>query len=231
MATVTARGWYHPVAIFESLMLRPRVYVAAIAGAAAFFLCPSILPGTLRVSVAWDVGGIAYLLLAFRLMYYCDVSHIKTVASTRDDSRVVILTVILMAIGASFVAIAQLIGHGKQPSVENSEKILLAFIAILTIVISWSVTQVAFTLHYAHEYYRPGDKSDAGAGLDFPHSDTPDYWDFLYFATSIGATSQTSDTAIKSHNLRRLVTLHAVIAFFFNTAVLALTVNIAASLA
>lgn len=228
---IAARGWYHPFAIFESLMLRPRIYLAAIAGTAAFFLCPSSLPGTLRTSISWDVGGSVYLLLAFRLMYSCDISRIRSVASSRDDSRVVILTVILMAIGASFVAIAQLIGHGKQPSVDSNEKILLAFIAILTIVISWSVTQVAFTLHYAHEYYRPGPDSDAGAGLDFPHSDTPDYWDFLYFATSIGATSQTSDTAIKSHNLRRLVTLHAVIAFFFNTAVLALTVNIAASLA
>jgi uncharacterized membrane protein len=231
MPTATARGWYHPVAIFDSLILRPRIYLAAIAGAAAFFLCPSTMPGTLRTSIAWDVSGIVYLMLAFRLMYYCDVSHIKSVASTRDDSRAVILGIILMAICASFVAIAQLISHGKQPSVDSSEKILLAFIAIFTIVISWTVTQVAFTLHYAHEYYRPGENSDAEGGLDFPHSDTPDYWDFLYFATSIGATSQTSDTAIKSHNLRRLVTLHAVIAFFFNTAVLALTVNIAASLA
>ena len=93
------------------------------------------------------------------------------------------------------------------------------------------MTQVAFALYYAHDYYLPDDGGDAQGGLEFPGTEVPDYWDFLYFATSIGATSQTSDTAIKSHSLRRLVTLHSVIAFFFNTAVLALTVNIAASLA
>ena len=136
-----------------------------------------------------------------------------------------------VAIFASFVAIAQLIQHGKEPSIDGGQKALLAGLGILTIIVSWSVTQVAFALHYAHDYYLPDGGSDAQGGLDFPGTEMPDYWDFLYFATSIGATSQTSDTTIKSHSLRRLVTLHSVIAFFFNTAVLALTVNIAASLA
>jgi uncharacterized membrane protein len=227
----TVRGWYHPAAIYGSLKLRPRVYIAAIAGTIAFFASPSQLPGTVRTSISWDVGGLVYLVLAFRLMYRCGADHIKSVASARDDSRVVILAVILLAIGASFVAIAQLIGHAKQPSIDRSEQIFLAGLAILTIITSWGVTQVAFALHYAHEYYRPGKDSDAQGGLLFPQCDVPDYWDFLYFSTSIGATSQTSDTSIRSRNLRRLVTVHAVIAFFFNTAVLALTVNIAASLA
>lgn len=226
----TARGWYHPVAIVESLMLRPRVYFAAIAGTLAFFVCPSDVPGMVRTSIAWDASGLVYLLLAFRLMYSCGADHIKAVAEVRDDSRLVILTVILLAIGASFVAIAQLIGHARQPSIDSRDQIFLAGLAILTIITSWSVTQVAFALHYAHEYYRPG-KGGHAHGLIFPECDVPDYWDFLYFSTSIGATSQTSDTSIRSRSLRRLVTLHAVIAFFFNTAVLALTVNIAASLA
>jgi uncharacterized membrane protein len=227
----TARGWYHPFAIMESVMLRPRVYFGTIAGTIAFFACPSAFPGTERISIAWDVGGLVYLFFAFRLMFYCSADQIKGVAGARDDSRLVILTVILLAIGASFVAIAQLIGHAKQPSVGSGEQIVIAGLAILTIITSWSVTQVAFALHYAHEYYRPGKGSDAEGGLSFPHCAVPDYWDFLYFSTSIGASSQTSDTSIKSRNLRRLVTLHAVISFFFNTAVLALTVNIAASLA
>ena len=227
----TARGWYHPAAIMESLILRPRVYFAVMAGTLAFFACPSDVPGTVRSSIAWDAGALIYLFLAFRLMFTCGADHIKAVAGARDDGRLVILTVVLLAIGASFVAIAQLIGHAKQPSVDSREQIFLAGLAVVTIISSWSVTQVAFAIHYAHEYYRPGKGSDASRGLIFPECDIPDYWDFLYFSTSIGATSQTSDTSIRSRNLRRLVTLHAVIAFFFNTAVLALTVNIAASLA
>ena len=94
------------------------------------------------------------------------------------------------------------------------------------------MTQFVFALHYAHEYYRPEDPaSDARGGLEFPGCPKPDYWDFLYFATSIGATSQTSDVAIRSRALRRLVMLHAVVSFVFNTMILALTVNLAASLA
>ena len=227
----TSRGWYHPAAIIESFMLRPRVYFAVVAGAIAYFACRSYVPGTVQTLISWDTGGLVYLLLAFRLMFSCGADHIKEVARARDDSRVVILMIVLLAIGASFVAIAQLIVHAAQQSTPAGGKAFLAAIAILTIIISWSVTQVAFAIHYAHEYYRPGHDSDARGGLAFPECDSPDYWDFLYFSTSIGATSQTSDTSIRSRNLRRLVTLHAVIAFFFNTAVLALTVNIAASLA
>lgn len=226
-----ARGWYYPGALFESLALRPRVYYAAMAGGLAFFVCPSTMPGTVRTSLSWDIAGLVYLLFAFRLMYDCDAHQIKKVAAARDDSRLVILTLTLLAIGASFAAIAQLIGHAKQPSVGGGEKIALAAIALLTIIISWCVTHCAFALHYAHEYYRPEQNSDARGGLEFPGCENPDYWDFLYFSVSIGAASQTSDTEIKSRNMRRLVTVHAVIAFFFNTAVLALTVNTAASLA
>jgi uncharacterized membrane protein len=224
-----ARPWYHPAAIAGSVMLRPRVYFAALAGLAAFLVCYR-LPGTERLSVAWDVGGVVYLAFALRLMIWCSTDHIKTAAAQRDDSRIVILAIILLSICASFVAIAQLIQHAKEPETGGTEKALLAGLGMLTIILSWSVTQVAFTLHYAHDYYLPEDGGDAQGGLDFPGTEAPDYWDFLYFATSIGATSQTSDTAIRSRSLRRLVTLHAVIAFFFNTAVLALTVNIAASL-
>jgi uncharacterized membrane protein len=225
-----SRSWYHPVAVGRSFVLRPRVYCATVAGLVAFLVCPAALPGTVRLSIAWDIGGLVYLGFAFYLIANCNAAHIQAIAAQRDDSRAVILAIVLLSIGASFVAIAQLVGHAKQPSVGDLEKALLAGLAIVTIVISWSVTQVAFALHYAHEYYLTH-KSDAENGLEFPGTPVPDYWDFLYFSVSIGATSQTSDTTVRSRSLRRLITVHAVIAFFFNTAVLALTVNIAASLA
>ena len=94
-----------------------------------------------------------------------------------------------------------------------------------------AVTQVVFTLHYAHEYYRPSGGPQAFAeGLDFRGDRNPDYWDFFYFATSFGAASQTSDVSILTKPLRRLATLHAIISFSFNTAVLALAINLAASM-
>ncbi|WP_245297022.1 MULTISPECIES: DUF1345 domain-containing protein [Rhodomicrobium] len=228
VAKAIARGWYHPMSLWESIRIRPRVWFAAGAGTAAFVFCPGEWPGTVRASISWDIFGLVYLIFAFWLIYKSGAAQIKSRAAQHDDSRLVILSLILLSICASFVAIAQLVGHVKH--LEGTEKTVLTGLAILTIVLSWTVTQTAFALHYAHEYYAPGPNSDAKHGLIFPQCEVPDYWDFLYFSMSIGAASQTSDTSISSHNLRRLVTLHSVIAFFFNTAVLALAVNIAASL-
>ncbi len=225
-----ARSWYNPMALMQSVMIRPRFYGAALGSTLALFLLPDSWPQTIRSAIAWDIGGFIYLLFAIRLMVKCGADRIKSRAGRRDDSRAVILFIILLAILASFAAIGGLIGEAKLPATGQSEKFFLAALAVVTIMTSWGVTQVVFALHYAHDYYRPDGGSPAG-GLRFPECEDPDYWDFLYFSTSIGATSQTSDTEIRSRALRRLVTLHAIVAFFFNTAVLALTVNIAASLA
>ena len=231
MALGPQRKWYSPLAFMQSIAVRPRFYGAAIAGALALVLLPQSWPGMVRAAAAFDIGGLTYLFFAFRLIITCGANRIKARAARRDDSRAVILTLILLAIVASFAAIAGLVVEAKLPTTEPPEKLLLAGLAVATLMIAWTVMQVAFALHYAHDYYRPDPGSDAGYGLAFPGCEEPDYWDFLYFATSIGATSQTSDTSVKSRSLRRLVTLHSAVAFFFNTAVLALTVNIAASLA
>ena len=88
-----------------------------------------------------------------------------------------------------------------------------------------------FTFHYVHEYYRPDEGAERRTeGLKFPGAGKPDYRDFFYFATSLGAASQTSDVSIHTKALRRLASLHTVISFFFNAAVLALAINIGASL-
>lgn len=224
-----ARAWYHPRAIGRSVIIRPRLYFAVATGALAALLLPSPLPTSLRAAIAWNLGALVYLLFAFRLMRSCDGNQVRSRAAKQDDSRVVILALILLAIASSFAAITGLINEAK--AAKDWAKIAYIALSCITIVSSWAVTQVVFTLHYAHDYYRPAAHAlDAKGGLDFPGDTLPDYWDFLYFATSIGATSQTSDVAITSKALRRLVTLHAVVSFFFNTTVLALTINIAASL-
>jgi uncharacterized membrane protein len=111
------------------------------------------------------------------------------------------------------------------------ERAAYVALAVATIVSSWLVMQVIFTLHYAHGYYRArSDGSGPVGGLDFPGDDLPDYWDFFYFTTSIGATAQTADVSIVSKSARRLATFQAVLSFIFNAAILALAVNLASSL-
>jgi len=221
------RHWYSPKAIGRSLIVRPRLYLSAIAGVAAFVLLPNDWPAHIRDAVAWDLAAAIYLILAFGVMLACKGDALRRRAARQDDSAVVILVIILLAITASFVGIVGLLGAAK----EAPYRALNLGLAAITIILAWTVTQVVFTLHYAHEYYRPsGGPQGITEGLDFRGDRNPDYWDFFYFATSFGAASQTSDVSILTKPLRRLATLHAIISFFFNAAVLALTINLAASL-
>jgi uncharacterized membrane protein len=226
--------WYSPRSIWRSILLRPRVYFAAAIAIAALLLLPRSLSLSVRCASAWCLGGATYLALAWRLMRSCHSDRIRSRAARQDDSGTVILALILLALFSSFAAIFGLITQARTVPVD--EKALYLALAAATIFTSWSVMQVAFALHYAHEYYAPHDdahddvKASAG-GLTFPGDEHPDYWDFLYFAISIGAASQTSDVSIRSKSLRHLVNLHSVVAFFFNTMVLAMMINLAAGLA
>ena len=101
-------------------------------------------------------------------------------------------------------------------------------LAVITIALSWAAVHTTFALHYAHDYYR-GKKP---GGLQFPSGDQhdhADYWDFVYFSFVIGMTAQVSDVGITDKIIRRTATVHGIISFVFNTALLALMVNIAAS--
>jgi uncharacterized membrane protein len=221
------RRWYRPESIARSVAIRPRFYLSALVGLITLSLLPRSWSLNVREAVSWDLSAVIYLVLACRVMLTCKGDMIRARAARQDDSRVVILIIILLAVLASFVASGGLLAEAKQAPYHL--KALRLALAGLTIVLAWALTQVVFTLHYAHEYYRPsaGDKGFA-EGLAFPADAHPDYWDFFYFATSIGAASQTSDVSIRTKPLRRLVTMHAIISFFFNTAVIALTINLAA---
>jgi uncharacterized membrane protein len=222
------RSWYHPLSVGRSVMLRPRVILAAGVGLAVLAAPPGSFSTNVRWVAAWDAGAIVYLLISLWLMR-CPPGVIRKRAARQDEGRVVVLAVVLLATTASFAAIGGVLGDAR--NAEHGLKLALLGLSGATILLSWLVTQIAFTFHYAHDYYRPDDtRSDAAGGLAFPGCEDPDYWDFLYFAVSVGACQQTSDVAIRSRALRRLVTAHALVAFVFNIFVLALTVNLAAGL-
>lgn len=224
------RRWYSPRSIWRSLLLRPRVFLGALAGIAALFLLPHTLRPAVRWALAWDIGGLVYTISALQLMSRFDADRMRARAARADEGGAVILVLILIAILASFAAMTGLAGEAKDAP--RSEKLLILALAGGTLLVSWTVTQLVFAIHYAHRHYAQAVAagSSGKGGLIFPDEDKPDYWDFLYFATSIGATSQTSDVAVRTRAMRRLVTLHAVVSFLFNTMVLAITINIAASL-
>ena len=223
------RGWYRPWSIVRSIAVRPKVYLAVLAGLAAAYLLPATISGNFRTAIAADAGAIIYLAFSLYLMQGCGSAEMRRRAAVQDDGAAVILVLVVVAVALSFWTIFGVLSEAKQAT--GLGKAMHVWLAAATILLFWLVTQIAFTFHYAHEFYQPDEGPEPfEGGLAFPGNGPPDYWDFFYFSTSIGAASQTSDVSIRTKSLRRLVTLHAVLSFFFNTAVLALAINIGASL-
>jgi uncharacterized membrane protein len=175
--------------------------------------------------VGWDVAVVLYLGLAFQMMAQSDIGHIRSRAVLEDEGRATILALTIAAALASLIAIFVELGGSAGAAGGHREPIHL-LLAALTIVLSWAVVHTIFALHYAHDFY----DEVTGGGLAFPGGETePDYWDFVYFSFVIGMTSQVSDVGVTSKQVRRTVVVHGVVSFIFNTTLLALTVNLAAS--
>ena len=204
---------------------RPRTFLAIGIGIAAFIASSVAGFGPLRLVtqllIAWDVFVATYLVLVYTMMLRNDHRHIKRNAVMQDDGRFLILMLTALGAFASVAAIVSELGVAHRGPAELT-------LATATIALSWAAVHTAFALHYAHDYYRgakPG-------GLQFPsgeQKDHADYWDFVYFSFVIGMTAQVSDVGITDKIIRRTATLHGIVSFVFNTALLALMVNIAAS--
>jgi uncharacterized membrane protein len=200
---------------------RPRLFISIVFGIAVFFLLPGSLRLVTRLLIGWDIFAACYLALALTMMARCDTAHIRHNAVMQDDGRFLVLLVTALGAFASIAAIVFELGDGHRTAAELA-------LATGTIVLSWAAVHTAFSLHYAHDYYR-GTKP---GGLQFPRGDKDDeadYWDFVYFSFVIGMTAQVSDVGITDKGIRRTATVHGVISFVFNTALVALMVNIAAS--
>ena len=205
---------------------RPRLFVGVAVGIVAW-LALDFAPGlrwSTRAILAWDAG--VFTALTGMLIHMVDkrADDIRASSAEQDEGQGMILTVVLIACIASLATIAAELNLAKDA--RGVEKVLRVSLACVTVAASWFMVQLIFALHYAHEYYsarRPG-------GLKFPGGEDPDYWDFIHFSVVIGAAAQTADIAFTSKPLRRIGTLHSVIAFTFNTVVLALSINLLASL-
>jgi len=205
---------------------RPRLFASLALGLACLIVFAAATdwrPAT-RLLVGWDLTVTLYLILVLEMMLRSRVRDIRQRASREDAGQGVILVLTVAAGLASLGAIlAQLTGSGGE------RKPAQLGLVVVTILLSWAFVHTMFALHYAHEFY--GEDEGSAGGLAFPGGDdTPDYWDFVYFAFVVGMTSQVSDVAITSREIRRTVTAHGIVSFVFNVALLALTINIASGM-
>lgn len=182
-------------------------------------------PRGAHLLLAWDCAAIVYLLTTWRLFLTADEAEVRSRAAQEDEGVPVLLLIVLAAILASLGAVVDAMIAAKHAA--GAAQAFIATCAGATLVLSWLVLQSAFVLHYAHRHF--GDGKGKG-GIQFPGEPPASYMDFAYLAFSVGATFQVSDNNILTAKLRRLVTAHAAAAYFYNTAILALGINIIASL-
>jgi uncharacterized membrane protein len=217
--------------LFFRLDAHYRLLISLIVSAIVFLCFNGKFTTPALVLVVWIGCALTVILLDWIIISSSHPREVKKIAKLQDSSRTFLFLFITAASVASLGAIVYLLKSTKGlPEVNKNEHILLAIAAV---VISWWLLHTIFTLRYAHLFYDT-DTDDGGTreggGLDFPGKEEPDYLDFVYFSFVIGMTFQVSDVVITSRKVRRLVLMHALMSFAFNTAILALSINVISGL-
>nr|WP_315183660.1 DUF1345 domain-containing protein [uncultured Albidiferax sp.] len=215
--------------LFRHFRIRPRLFAAGLVGVLATMGLAGV-PGLLNVTrlvIGWNVFACLYLLLAVHMMVKADHDQMRMRAQQQDEGRRTVLAMVVLAALATLGAIVAELAVVKD--MHGSLRYAHIALVTLTIATSWAFTHVMFALHYAHDFYsnRARKRPD---GLQFPGTEQPDYGDFVYFAFVIGTSGQTADVSFTTSAMRRTGVLHCVLAFLFNTTLLALTINIASGL-
>jgi uncharacterized membrane protein len=204
----------------------PRLWIATGVAVAVFVLLPADLDVPSRLLITWCLGAVLYIGSTWWMMTHCGVEEMRRRAVERDEKDWVIVLIVVAAACSSLGAIvAELYGLKSQSAPAAPWRLGLAS---GTIFVSWFLVHTTMALHYAHEYYGDG---HSRAGFDFPGDDKDvGYWDFLYFSFTVGATAQTSDVAVITAGMRKVVLMHGILSFLFNTIILALLINVGAGL-
>ena len=210
-----------------ALRLAPpmRLAVVVVIAVAADLLTRGWLGTGTRLLLAWDVGALVYLFLAWMVVARSDDDMTRVRAQQYDQSGYVIFLLVTTAASASFVAIGFLAGNLKE--LEFWPRAGYLTLTVAALLLSWLLIQTLFAFHYARLYYaRPADGQEHQRGLKFPDEGEPDYLDFAYYACVIGMTSQVSDVAVMARHMRRLTLIHGVLSFIYNITILTMSINI-----
>ncbi|MFV5405515.1 MULTISPECIES: DUF1345 domain-containing protein [unclassified Acinetobacter] len=174
---------------------------------------------------SWNIAIYAYLFFTIKKLWHIDHAHILQRAMQQDAGKWIILFLVIITLVICFIAIIIEINHlPKTPLIRTGHLIL----SVITIISAWFLMHTIFAIHYAHDFYLALEKQQQG-GLDFPNTANPTYPDFLYFSYIIGTSAQTADVSITCQSMRVLNTLHLLLAYGFNTTILAISINVTAN--
>jgi len=220
----------HPLhAVYRSVWARPRMVFSALFGVMIALAIPADDFVT-HALLGWNAGVLLFIVLILTMMAQTSAQKIRDRSIAEAEGRFTVLTLVIAAAAMMLIAIA--LGVFSANQLHGTTRALRLALTFVTVIDSWAFVHMIFTIYYAHEYHAEvkGSRTKTRGGLNFPGETAPDYWDFLYFALTIGMTAQTSDTGVTSRPMRRLVIVHGLVSFVFTTAVIALTVNLAAQL-
>jgi len=217
-------------AIITTFTRRPRLLIGAGVGIVAYILCPWQMREATRALVGWNVGAWVFLAMIVQMMLTSKSGDIETHAAQEDENTLALLTIAVVAATWALVAIVWELGPVKD--MHGLNKGLHLGLVGATILSSWAFTHLMFALHYAGHYYVKDGSEDDGliGGFAFPQCDKPGWGEFCYEAFTIGCACATADVNLTSRGARVVVLVQSIIAFFFNTIILALTINIGAGL-
>ncbi len=215
--------------LIQSIRSRPRLILALIIAASTDLILPDQLAKqlTTRLIISWNVFSFSYLALSMEMMFGATPEHMQKRAMDQNVGRLAVL--VLVFISALACITSSIISLSVAKEIHGQLKWEHIVLAGITVFTSWLFTQVMFAQHYAHDYYFSLSHQH-DPGLHFPGTAKPDYFDFVYFSCVIGTSAQTADVSFTNGSMRRTGLAHGILAFFFNTILIALTINIGSGL-
>jgi len=199
-----------------------RAGIAAACGLVAWAIATATLPRLAALLLGWDVGGLVLVGLSWFAIVSADARFTHDRAGSEDPGRTMVYAVVVLSSAVSLLAATALLPNAR--SLPPTLSHWVTAMSLAAVLLAWGLTHTAFTFRYARLYYR-SDAEGVG-GASFPGDLPPNYFDFAYFAFTIGMCFQVSDVTVTSPQIRRTVLLHAIISFVYNSAILAFVLNL-----
>jgi uncharacterized membrane protein len=207
-----------------------RLIVGLTAGVLTATFWPAEHSLAARVLAGWDAGSLVVLVVVWAVVLTADPRETKRRAAAADPGRRAVWVLVVIASAVSLFAGAVVMRHAS--AIEPLRRSLLIGLCMIAVMTAWTLTHSVFTLRYAHLFYRDAEdraEDDKGeGGLEFLGGKPPSDFDFAYFAFTIGMCFQVSDVGVSSPQMRRAVLAHGLLSFVYNTAILALSLNLLA---
>lgn len=197
----------------------PRFIAFLLLSGIAFAIATAFFDWSRAALIGFDVGALIFLLSCVPLLDN-EADLMRQAAHRNDANRLVLLGI------TGIVCLVVLVAIAVELASKDSKEMLAITLIVGTLLIAWLFSNLVYALHYAHLFYSAKAGGGDCGGIDFPGDGEPDYWDFIYFAFTLGMTFQTSDVTISARKIRRVVILHCIAAFIFNIGVLAFTINV-----